>query len=153
MKRSTLSTTFARSLWLALAMTLLSGAALAQFERLPTTRPGPNAAQVYGSPGQPAQELFEVKFIGINGRNINARDVLWLEPGNYELKVLIEASFARSSPGPGPSFGARRRQPEGYNIIEVELEAGKRYQILARFNRTPDELGRNYSVILHKVDG
>ena len=152
MNRSILSRTLSRTLYLAFALALLSGAAHAQFERLPITQPGPGAAQVFGSPGKPAQELFPVSIIGINGRNISARDVLWLEPGTYELTVQIQANFPRSGLGPGPSLRTQRRQPKGYNTIEVELEPGKRYHILARFSRTRDEEGRNFSIIVHKVE-
>jgi hypothetical protein len=135
-----------KAIFLALCLLGLSGSALAQIDRLPTTQPGPHAAQVIGAPGYPTQNLFEVNFIAINGRNVSPREVLWLEPGTYELQVSIFADFARSRP-----TNLRRRQPAGYNTIELELEAGKQYHILARYHRTGEDAG-NYSVILHRVE-
>lgn len=98
---------------------------------LPTTSPGPHAAQISGVPSQVTQNLFEVRFIGIDGRNIPPREVMWLEPGRYELTVLVDAAFTRP-----PRPGIRRSQQQrGANTIEVELEAGKTYEIRGLFNR------------------
>jgi hypothetical protein len=88
---------------------------------------------------------MKFRFIAINGRQINPREALWLEPGTYELTVSILADFGSSGP-----TGLRRRQAPGYNTIEVELEAGKQYFILARYHRGGEDAGQ-YSVILHRV--
>lgn len=124
----------------------LSDIAFGQLERLPTTNPGPHAAMVVGSPSARARDLYEVRFVAINGREINPREALWLEPGTYELTVAILADFGSSAP-----TGLRRRQAPGYNTIELELEAGKQYYILARYHRSGEDYGQ-YSVILHRVD-
>lgn len=131
---------------LALLLLGFTSPLLAQFEPLPTTSPGPHAAQVVGAPGHPIQDLFEVEFLSINGRNIGRRTDLWLEPGTYELQVAINADFTRGS---RPTV--TRRQAAGYNTIELELEAGKRYRVLARFHRSGEQAG-GYSIILHRVD-
>ena len=131
---------------LLIVMVALSGSAFGQFDRLPTTKPGPNAAMVTGVPGYKAQDLYEVRFIAINGREINARQVLWLEPGTYEMTVSILADL-----GSGGSAALRRRQAPGFNTIELELEAGKQYYILARYHRRGEDAGQ-YSVILHRID-
>jgi hypothetical protein len=123
----------------------LCGSATAQFDRPPFAQPGPNAATVVGAPGAKARDLYEVRFIAIDGQQINPREAIWLEPGTYELTVSIRADFGSSAP-----TGLRRRQAPGYNTIEVELEAGKQYFILARYHRSGEDAGQ-YSVILHRV--
>jgi hypothetical protein len=127
------------------AVVVLSGTAFGQFERLPTTKPGPDAATVIGSPGERARDLYEVRFVAIDGRQINPRQTLWLEPGTYELTVSIRADFAGGSPA-----APRRRSTPGYNTIELELEPGKKYYVLARYNRSGEDRGA-YSVILHRI--
>lgn len=127
-------------------MLAMSSAVAAQFERLPTTSPGPDAAVVVGTPGARASDLFEVRFTAINGRQISPREALWLEPGTYELTVSIIADFRASAP-----LSLRRRQSTTQNTIELELEAGKTYHVLGRFLRAGENAG-NYSVILHRVE-
>jgi hypothetical protein len=114
---------------------------------LPTTNPGPHAAKISGVQGQTLQDRFGVRFVGIDGRNIQPREVMWLEPGRYELTVLIDAAYFRP-----PVAGVRRsRQQSGANTIEVEVEAGKTYEIRGFLNReAPDE--NALSVILWKVE-
>jgi hypothetical protein len=132
-----------------LALTVLLAGLLplvAEADRVKTVQPGPEAARIVGSPGAPPKDLFAVKFIEINGQNIPPRDVMWLEPGTYRITVLIEAAITR--PRQYRSFG----DEPGYNIIELELEAGKTYHIRGRYHRNdPDKQGP-YSVILHKVE-
>lgn len=113
-------------------------------ERLPTTSPGPEAAQITGSPGYSGRDLFEVNFLAINGREILPRQVMWLEPGTYQITVQIIAVNVML-----PQRRWRTREPD-HNIIELELEAGKSYRILGRYNR--DEPDRSFSVILYSVD-
>jgi hypothetical protein len=114
---------------------------------LPTARPGPDAAQVTGSPGFPGQGIFSVRFVEINGRNIQPREVIWLEPGSYQFKVTIKAWHTRSSPR---RRARTARDRTDYNVIELELEAGKNYHVRARYN--PENPGEPYSVILYRVD-
>jgi len=111
-----------------------------------TVSPGPDAAQISGKPGIPVQDLYAVNFIEINGQNIIPRSVLWLEPGSYTIKVQILATYAR----PPASRAKRRDDYPDHNVIELELEAGKTYEIRGRFNRGSE--GPQYSVILHRVD-
>lgn len=114
-----------------------------------TASPGPDAAQISGIPGLPGQDIFEVNFIEINGQNIVPRNTIWLEPGTYTIKVQILAEFRRP-----PAYRANSlRDHPGHNVIELELEAGKAYQIRGRFNREGDEGdGAPFSVVLHRVD-
>ena len=113
---------------------------------VPTTHPGPHAAQITGSPALRNQDIFEVRFVEINGNNIVPREFLWLEPGTYRIRVTILAQHTRP---PQRQVGPPREDPE-HNIIELELEAGKTYHVRGRFNRgNPDQ---PYSVILHKVE-
>ncbi|MFP4208931.1 MAG: hypothetical protein ACLFSC_09750 [Wenzhouxiangella sp.] len=114
---------------------------------LPTTTPGPQAARVSGVQGQVLKDRFGVRFVGIDGQNISPREVMWLEPGRYELTVTIDAAYFKP-----PVAGIRRsRQQSGANTIEVELEAGKTYQIRGFLDRDA-EVENALSVILWKVE-
>lgn len=134
------------------SMVLLASALLAVLlplsasaERVTTVRPGPEAAQIIGSPGWPNRDLFAVKFIEINGQNIPSRDIMWLKPGTYRIKVAILARHTR----PPMSYPPSDSDPD-YNVIELELEAGKTYHIRGRFNRDNPEAA--YSTIVYKVE-
>ncbi len=113
---------------------------------LPTTQPGPDAAQVSGTLGQTIQDLYGVRFVGIDGRNIQPRETLWLKPGRYELTVVIDAAFTRP---PVPGIRQSRTQ-RGANTIEVELEAGKKYDIRGFFNRDKP-VEEAFSVVVWRV--
>ena len=131
------------ALALVLAVTL-AGPVSAQ--SLPTTQPGPDAAQLSGGLGQSLQDVYGVVFVGIDGTNIQPRRELWLEPGRYELTVTIDASFFRS-----PRPGIRRSQIQrGANKIEVEVEAGKTYEIRGVFNRDKP-VDEAFSVVVWRV--
>lgn len=149
MKQQAVKVNRAKQLLFVFALGLLmatSGPVSAQF--LPTTHPGPHAAQVSGGLGQSIQDIYGVTFVGIDGRNIQARRELWLEPGRYELTVVIDAAFFRS-----PRPGIRRSQIQrGANKIEVELEAGKTYEIRGLFNREKP-VNEAFSVIVWRVSG
>jgi len=117
-------------------------------QQVPTVRPGPDAAQIVGSPGFPNRDLFSVTFLEINGVNLaQPRDVMWLKPGTYQIRVRINALHTR----PHTLVGRSSRDEPGHNVIELELEAGKQYYILGRFNREDQDADTPYSVILHRV--
>lgn len=116
-----------------------------QADRVKTVAPGPGAAQIVGSPEFPNRDLFAVTFIEINGQNISPRDVIWLEPGAYRIRVRIDADHTRP-----PQIRFFPKDEPGYNVIELELEAGKIYHIRGRYHR--DDPDQRYSVILHRVD-
>ena len=126
---------------LALVAPLSAGAG-----NVPTTTPGPHAAHITGSPPLRNQDIFEVRFIEINGNNIPPREFMWLEPGTYRIRVAIVASHLRP---PQRRLGPPREDPE-HNVIELELEAGKTYHIRGRYNRDNPDVP--FSVILHKVE-
>lgn len=125
---------------LMLAVTI-SGASLA--ERLPHVSPGLDMAMVHGGPGAKARDIYAIEFIAIDGRNIEPRQTLWLEPGHYELKVRI---LDRPVPR---TLTLRSRSEDGFDRISVELEAGKRYDIRAHLDRY--DRSRPYTVVLHNV--
>jgi hypothetical protein len=131
-----------------LACLLLAGLAplAAHADQVRTVRPGPDAAQISGSPALRNQDIFEVRFIEINGQNIPRREFMWLEPGTYRIRVAILAQHTRP---PQRRLGPPADAPD-HNVIELELEAGKTYQIRGRFNRDNPE--QPYSVILHRVE-
>ncbi len=118
----------------------------AQAEDFETVSPGPDAAKISGRPGIEVQDIYAVNFIEINGQNIIPRSILWLEPGSYTIKVQILAT----QPRPPASRAKRHQDYPGHNVIELELEAGKTYEIRARFNKGSE--GPPYSVILHRVE-
>ncbi|MGY6587804.1 MAG: hypothetical protein ACXIUB_05880 [Wenzhouxiangella sp.] len=127
---------------------LLAAASNVQAQRLPTTSPGPDAAVIVGTPGKTTQDLFSVRFVGIDGRNIQAREIMWLEPGRYELRVLVNANFSRM----GPQRRLSRHSRQADRTIEVEIEAGKRYHIRARYNREERSSNDPYNIIVWKVE-
>ena len=128
------------------ALLALTAPFSARADGLPTTKPGPDAAQITGSPGLRNEDIFEVMFTEINGKNIQPRRNLWLEPGSYQIRVLVMADHTRP---PMRKPGPRKEDPD-YNLIELELEAGKTYHIRGRYNRDNPE--PPYSVILYKVE-
>lgn len=130
-KTQSLTTRFRVAFAAVLALGMLSVGSVAQADRLPTTRPGPDAAVIAGSPARLTEDIFSVIFVGIDGRNMQPRDIMWLEPGRYELRVVVNAGASRMGNIRRP---ARDRRHSAH-VIEVELEAGKRYHIRARQNR------------------
>ncbi len=127
-------------------LVLLLTVATVPSHALPLTDPGPDAAQLVGSPGFPGSDLYEVSFVAIDGQTIvGDRDWLWIEPGRYEITVRMKVINPQ-----GLSFRRpERRMTDGYNKIEVVAEAGKTYHILGRY----DDSNRpaTYSTILHRV--
>lgn len=133
---------------LAMIASLISVAGLAQAERLPTTSPGPAAAELTGSPARLGESLFSVRFTAIDGRNIRPREEMWLEPGSYELSVVVDADFGPTGLLRGPrSFRDRSAQ-----TIQVEVEPGYRYHIRARYNSQARERDLAYNIIIWKVE-
>lgn len=129
------------------AVALLALTSVSQAD-VPTTRPGPEAARLSGAPAKVTSDLLEVRFIEINGESIQPRRFLWLEPGTYTVKVSILADVTMPRVR---GAGATQDQGEaGYNVIDLELEAGKTYQIRGRYNA--DNAQAPYSVVLHQIE-
>jgi len=123
-------------------------------ESVPLTQPGPDAAQISGRPGYLVQDMYPVRIIRINGQNIQPRDFVWLEPGRYELRVEpvrgADPLFSRN-----PERGRERRgtvatRSEAFSI-ELEVEAGKTYEVRARYNRHGSD-GIPWSTVLWRID-
>lgn len=148
LKQTTSTVSFRHLAVCLMVLGLLAMASTAQAQRLPTTSPGPDAAAIAGTPGKATQDLFGVRFVAIDGRNIQPREIMWLEPGRYELRVVIDADFSRMGPIRRPGRESRAVD----HIIEVELEAGKRYQIRARYNRGERDPAEAYNIIVWKVE-
>ncbi len=109
----------------------------------PTTRPGPDSAMLIGSPGKASLNLYPVEFVAIDGRQIGARDTIWLEPGTYTLTVRM---LVRNPPGAQHRPALRQKMN---TQIEVVMEAGKTYHVLARYDRTQRE--GPYTTVLYRV--
>ncbi|OAB61026.1 hypothetical protein AY599_24565 [Leptolyngbya valderiana BDU 20041] len=140
MKRWTPSTLASALLPALLALSSLGLAAV------PTADPGPDSAQINGSPGSPNRDVFAVEFTAIDGDNISPRDVLWLEPGSYEITVRVDEAFTVS-----PAWHIRRPQTQDdYVSFELTLEAGKRYDIRGQYNR--NNRNRPYNIIVDRVE-
>lgn len=132
--------------WIRTAVLASMLLACASAQALPLTQPGPDAAQLVGFPGYPANDLYEVTFIMIDGQNIvGDRDVLWIEPGRY--RVTVRSRVRRP---PGMSWrNPRQRRDTDYNTIEIVAEAGKTYQILQQY--IDDREPTRYITVLHRI--
>lgn len=128
----------------ALAVVLISAGALA--EELPFTQPGPDAAMIAGTPGKPANDIYPVSFVEINGRNIVNREVFWLKPGKYEIRVQPTITNSRGL----SSIAGRIREDPDRNLIELVVEGGKSYYIGARVDRTNRR--QPYTTVLYRVE-
>lgn len=120
-------------------------AAQAQDDALPFAKPGKDSAMIVGALGRPAQYIYPVEFIEIDGKNIHPREVMWLEPGEYELAVR---AFITNPPG--LRSGTRFRESEGHNRITVVVEAGKEYSIGVKYDNS--EPTRPFNTVLYRVE-
>lgn len=140
---------------IALAALALGLALPVDAQRFPTTNPGPHAAQISGTPGKALEDLAAVRIIAIDGRNLTQpRSVLWLEPGRYELRVQAVPQRGQRRSRPGEFQRSRRTDAEARRealSITLEVEAGKTYQIRARYNRADTE-GVPYSTVLWRIE-
>lgn len=128
---------------LALALALVSASALAD---RPFTEPGPDAAMIAGTPGKPANDIYPVSFVEIDGQNIPSRETFWLKPGKYELRVRPVISDI----GGLRSISGRIQEDPDRNVIELVVEAGKAYYIGARVDRTNRR--QPYTTVLYRVE-
>ncbi len=117
----------------------------AQNDELPFAKPGKDSAMIVGALGRPAQYIYPVEFIEIDGKNIHPREVMWLEPGEYELTVR---AFITNPPG--LRSGTRFRESEGHNVITVVVEAGKEYSIGVKYDNS--EPTRPFNTVLYRVE-
>jgi hypothetical protein len=128
---------------IAALMMTLSLSALAD---RPFAQPGPDSAMIAGTPGQPANDIFPVGFVEIDGQNIPRRETFWLKPGKYELRVqpvIRDIGGLRSISG-------RVREDPDRNLIEVVVEPGKAYYIGARVDR--QNRRQPYTTVLYRVE-
>jgi hypothetical protein len=100
-------------------------------------------AMLVGSPGSPARDLFAIEFTAVDGRNIPARDVLWVDSGTRLITVRVPARFTE------PQVQQQRQKWDDYVDIELELEAGKVYELRGRYNRT--DRVRPYDIVIDSV--
>ncbi|GAB4173695.1 MAG: hypothetical protein Kow0020_08980 [Wenzhouxiangellaceae bacterium] len=124
-----------------LLLTILTTLLAPQSARLQETG---NSVMLVGSPGYPARDLFPLEFLGVDGRNIPPRDVLWVEPGKRRLKVRVPARYTESL------IGQKRNQWPDHVVIELELEGGKIYQLRGRWNRTDRD--HPYDIVIESVE-
>ena len=114
---------------------------------LPFASPGKDSGMIVGSPGEEARDIFPVRFIAIDGQNIQPREVIWLEPGKYTLTV---SSVIRNPRGLFRTRRSRGLEDDGLNEIEVVVEAGKSYHVGVHYEgrdrRAP------YSTVIHRVE-
>lgn len=100
-------------------------------------------AMLVGSPGYPNRDLFAVEFFAVDGKNISPRDVLWLDPGTHVITVRVPERFTESI------INQRRQKWTDYVDIELELEAGKIYDIRGRYNRSDRD--NPYDLVVDRV--
>lgn len=102
-------------------------------------------AQINGSPGFEAGDVFGVEFTAVDGRNIPEREVMWLEPGEYEFTVRIPAKYTAAQ-----VYRRSRIDTDDYATFAVKLEPGQTYEVRGQYNRTDKE--NPYDVMVHRVD-
>lgn len=130
----------------ALLILTLTSVPQVEAQGLPFAKAGPDAALITGRLGKPGSDLYAVQFIEIDGRNIAGdRDYIWMTPGRYTIKVRMLIDNP-----PGLNF----RRPEqkfvdDYNVIELDLEAGKSYRILGQYDEARTHAP--YQTILYQV--
>lgn len=133
---------------LAMLLVLLLSVLCSELRASPLTSPGDDAAQIVGSPGYLVKNLYRVGFVEIDGENIiGARNMMWLEPGRYTLTVQM---FIQNPPGGTRTRIRSKRRDSGYNKIELVVEAGKRYHVLAKYDSQRD--GVPFRTVLHQVE-
>lgn len=91
------------------------------------------------------QDLFPLKIDAINKKNVVDREIFPLKPGTYDLKVYEQIQI------PDLMVNASRR---GYSkILTITVEAGKRYELSAKFNRDKRLDPDNYwEPVIRKTD-
>lgn len=141
----TMATIMATIMATMIAIVTASTAHAQDNDRLPFAKPGEDAAMIVGALGRPAQYIYPVEFIEIDGANIYPREVIWLEPGEYELTVR---AFITNPPG--LRSGTRFRESEGHNRITVVVEAGKEYSIGVKYDNS--EPTRPFNTVLYRVE-
>lgn len=108
-------------------------------------RPGPDSATITGIPGAPTQNLYPVRFVAVDDQQINGpREVIWLEPGKYTLTVSAVVTNR-----PGTRYRSRADQRDDENKIEIEVEAGKHYEVYSLSENGPN--GYTFRPVVHKV--
>lgn len=107
------------------------------------TRDRENRAMLVGSPEYPARDLFAVEFFAVDGENISPREIIWLDPGRHVITVRVPQQFTESL------INQRRRKWDEYADIELDLEAGKIYEIRGRYNRT--DRNNPYDLVVDSV--
>ncbi|RFP70117.1 hypothetical protein DZK26_00935 [Wenzhouxiangella sp. 15190] len=135
-----------RRLILILAGCLIALSALPALADSPFTQPGPESGMVVGTPGRPANNIYPVRVVEIDGQNISPREVMWLKPGKYTFTV---SALVRNPPGLSAMRGRVRTQ-EGMNEIEVVVEAGKAYYIGAHYEGR--ERDKPYNLVVYRVE-
>lgn len=135
-----------RKFTLMLAGLLIALTALPALADLPFTQPGPESGTVVGTPGSPANDIYPVWVVAIDGQNISPREVIWVEPGKYEFTIM---TVVTNPPGLHAMRG-RVRLKDGINKIEVVVEAGKAYYLGAHYDgrdpRAP------YTTVVYRVE-
>jgi hypothetical protein len=127
-----------------LTLVLFSAGAMAD---LPFAQPGPDAAMVTGTPGRPANDIYPVNFVEIDGQNIVNRNTFWLKPGKYTIRVQPIIS---NTVGLSVQRSRLRSQDTDLNLIELVVEPGKSYYIGARVDRTNRR--EPYTTVLYRVE-
>ena len=132
------------ALFFALVLALVAVPAGAQ---MPFASPGEDAGRIIGSQGGEARDIYPVRFVAIDGRNIIPRDVIWLEPGKYTLTV---SSVITNPGGLSPNARNRALEDDDINEIEVVVEAGKSYHIGVHYEGKSSR--RPYSTVVYRVE-
>lgn len=91
-----------------------------------TTSPREPHGKVSGDLGQPTRDIYPVQIVRLNGHPISAGgpEMLWLTPGDYDLKLSVSARMLRAVPGNLRPWRNERVAP-----LRLTVEEGASYRI------------------------
>lgn len=90
--------------------------------------PNEPSAKIILSHSTAAKQIFPVRLLMVNGKNINVRsDAVWLAPGEYEFRLA--STINKNYTSPVLSLKERRGLKDLKNTLKITVEADKSYYI------------------------
>jgi len=126
-----MSTLFRLSLLalLGLGLAIPQGPVLAERLSDYTVSPSEPHGRIVGSPARQSHDIFPLSFAYINDARVTGdRDVLWLKPGEYQIRGTIKASAFQRGIIRGTRGGPRSARQD-VEPLTLVVEEGKTYHI------------------------